>query len=66
MGKSGPLYFMMACLFPCIPIMLLRGEAREAYGIEGDTGTDAVTSLCCGACAMCQVAVEVKKQTGQE
>jgi len=62
MGKSGVLYGLLSCIFPCIPIMLLRGEARERYGIEGDTGTDAVASLCCGSCAMCQVAVEAKQQ----
>ena len=34
LGKSGFLYCMLACIFPCIPIMLLRQEARERYNIE--------------------------------
>ena len=32
--NSGFLYCMLACIFPCIPIMLLRQEARERYNIE--------------------------------
>merc|ERR1712032_1361166 len=42
LGKSGFLYCLLACLFPCIPIMLLRQEARERYNIEGSTGDDAI------------------------
>ena len=32
--NPGALYCLLACLFPCIPIMLLRQEARERYNIE--------------------------------
>merc|ERR1711894_206287 len=35
LNKSGVLYGFLACLFPCIPTFLLRGETREKYGIEG-------------------------------
>ena len=34
LGKSGPLYFLLGCVLPCLPILLLRTEAREKYGIE--------------------------------
>ena len=34
LGKSGCLYMLLACIFPCVPIMLLRQEARERYNIE--------------------------------
>ena len=29
LGKSGLLYFLLACCVPCIPTLLLRQEARE-------------------------------------
>merc|ERR1711894_568496 len=32
LNKSGVLYGFLACLFPCIPTFLLRGETREKYG----------------------------------
>ena len=60
--NSGFLYCMLACIFPCIPIMLLRQEARERYNIEGSTGDDAVCSFCCGPCVSCQTAVEIKER----
>jgi len=62
LGKNGCLYVLLSCLFPCIPIMLLRQEARERYNIEGSTGDDAIMSLCCGGCVMCQTAVEIKER----
>ena len=34
MGKSGILCFLLGCVMPCIPSLLLRGEARERWGIE--------------------------------
>ncbi len=34
LGKSGPLYFLLGFILPCIPILLLRKEAREKYDIE--------------------------------
>ena len=34
LNKSGILYCLLGCFMPCIPILLLRGEAREKYGIE--------------------------------
>ena len=34
LGKSGCLYALLACFFPCIPLFLLRDSARERYGIE--------------------------------
>jgi len=41
--------------------MLLRGEAREKYGIEGSTAGDAGAALCCAACVNCQTAAEIKQ-----
>merc|ERR1719479_331866 len=41
---------------PCIPILLLRGEAREKYGIEGSTVGDVGAACCCTGCALCQTA----------
>ena len=34
MNKSGILYCLLSCIMPCIPILLLRGEARDKYNIE--------------------------------
>ena len=34
MGKSGILCCLLGCILPCIPSLLLRGEARERWGIE--------------------------------
>ena len=34
MNKSGVLYGLLTCLIPCIPILLLRQEARDKYQIE--------------------------------
>ena len=58
LGKSGVLYTLLACIAPCVPILLLRQEARERYNIEGDTCNDVITSLCCGECVMCQVCLQ--------
>merc|ERR1711915_1128740 len=46
---------------PCIPIMMLRGKAREKYDIEGDTTNDALMACCCGCCSLIQTANEVKE-----
>ena len=34
MQKSGILYGLLTCIMPCIPILLLRQEARDKYQIE--------------------------------
>merc|ERR1739838_1241269 len=39
LGESGLLYLLLSCITPCIPVMMLRGKAREMYDIEGSTGT---------------------------
>merc|ERR1711981_1065822 len=44
---SYPLFFLLACCVPCIPIFLLRGKVRDKYGIEGSTGGDCMASWCC-------------------
>ncbi|XP_040575439.1 cornifelin [Lepeophtheirus salmonis] len=62
LGKPGILYCLLSCIFPCIPIFLLRGEAREKYGIEGSTGEDAMTAFCCGPCVQCQTGTEIKER----
>merc|ERR1712110_694523 len=50
LNKSGMLYCLLSCFMPCIPVLLLRGEAREKYGIEGTTMEDVGAAVCCGAC----------------
>ena len=79
MGESGMLYFLLSCITPCIPIMMLRGKAREAFDIEGeseetvdiyhlimsgDTTNDALMACCCGFCSLVQTAQEVKEHKG--
>merc|ERR1711955_193791 len=61
LGESGLLYFLLGCITPCIPIMMLRGKAREKYDIEGDTTNDALMACCCGCCSLIQTANEVKE-----
>ena len=62
LGESGLLYFLLGCITPCIPVMMLRTKARETYGIEGDQTNDALMSCCCNCCALVQTSNEVKKQ----
>merc|ERR1711983_11517 len=62
MNKSGILYCLLSCIMPCIPILLLRGEARDKYNIEGSVCGDAVAATCCGCCALAQTASEIKEQ----
>ena len=53
----------LRCLPPlhgCVPVFLLRGEARERYGIEGSTAGDACAACCCMPCANCQTGAEIK------
>merc|ERR1711970_327275 len=43
LGKSGCLYLLMTMFItPCIPIMLLRTEARERYDIQTKEMTPSV------------------------
>ena len=37
LDQSGWLYLALSCITPCIPIMMLRTKAREAYDIQGNT-----------------------------
>merc|ERR1711942_617616 len=60
LGQPGVLYCLLSLLFPCIPILLMRQQARERYNIEGDTGTDVAASCFCASCVLCQTAGEVK------
>merc|ERR1712018_682076 len=62
LNKPGILYGLLACFIPCVPIMLLRGEAREKYGIEGSVAGDAMAAWCCTYCAQCQVGSEIKER----
>ena len=34
LNKSGLLCCILGCFFPCVPALLLRGEARDRYNIE--------------------------------
>ena len=58
LGKSGILYTLLACIVPCVPLLLLRQEARERYNIEGSTCDDVVATVCCGTCVLCQVRLQ--------
>ena len=59
LGESSFLYCLLTCCIPCVPIFLLRGKARERYGIDGGTGEDAMCAFCCGPCVSCQIANEL-------
>jgi len=60
LNKSGILCCLGYLIMPCIPLLLLRGEAREKYGIEGSTMGDVGAAVCCPSCASCQTAAEIK------
>merc|ERR1711874_728332 len=60
LGENGIICFLASCITPCIPIFMLRNKAREKYGIEGDTVTDALVACCCGCCANIQTANEIR------
>merc|ERR1711935_148347 len=60
MGKSGVLYNILGCFAPCIPIVLLRQDARMQHNIEGSCLGDVCCSICCLECALCQVANQVQ------
>ena len=60
LGESGFLYFLLGCITPCIPVMMLRSKAREAYNIDGSTSDDALMACCCNCCALIQTKNEIK------
>ena len=37
LGESGMLYLLLSCITPCVPIMMMRGKAREQFDIQGQT-----------------------------
>jgi len=61
LNKSGILCCLASFIAPCIPLLLLRGEAREKYGIDGSTIGDVGAAVCCSACVNCQTASEIKQ-----
>ena len=40
LDKSGLLCCILGCFFPCVPALLLRGEARDRYNIEVRLGSN--------------------------
>merc|ERR1712241_137967 len=64
LGESGLLYVLLSCITPCVPVMMLRMNAREKYNIEGSTTDDALWSCCCTCCAGIQVYSETKTREG--
>merc|ERR1712226_1213656 len=64
LGESGLLYVLLSCITPCVPVMMLRMNAREKYNIEGSTTDDALWSCCCTCCAGIQVYGETKTREG--
>ncbi len=59
LGESYPMYFIISCIAPCVPVFLLRSKVRDTFGIEGSTGGDAFAACCCGCCASVQLANEL-------
>merc|ERR1712002_1165457 len=65
--ESGILYCLLACcITPCVPVMMLRMNAREKYNIEGSTSDDAIMACCCNCCTAIQVYQEVKARGGMQ
>jgi len=64
MGKSGVLHVLLACVAPCIPLLIMRGDLRDQHGIEGSTCNDFCASACCPACVSCQIANELDARVG--
>merc|ERR1712071_228737 len=62
LGENKWLFGLMTIFVPCIAYTLLRGKAREKYGIEGSTMEDVGMVCCCGGLSNCQVANEIKAQ----
>eukprot|EP00090_Calanus_glacialis_P005217 TRINITY_DN14029_c0_g1_i3.p1 TRINITY_DN14029_c0_g1~~TRINITY_DN14029_c0_g1_i3.p1 ORF type:complete len:101 (-),score=31.25 TRINITY_DN14029_c0_g1_i3:75-377(-) len=61
LGESGVLYFLLGCITPCIPVMMLRTKAREMHNIDGSTSNDAIMACCCNCCALVQTSNEIKQ-----
>ena len=63
MGRGdGLLCCLLSLCIPCLPVFVMRSEARERYGIDGSTVDDAVCSFCCSSSVNCQTAVEIKER----
>merc|ERR1711976_1047901 len=62
LNRSGALFGLLACFFPCLPAFLLRQETRHRYDIDGNDIGDCGTAFCFPACVSCQTATEVKQQ----
>ena len=60
LGKNGLLLLVLFYCVPCVPIFILRKEAREKFGIKGSSGEDALCSCFCASCTNCQTAVEIE------
>ena len=63
MGRGD---YVLCCLLsmcvPCIPVFVMRSEARKRYGIDGSTVDDAICSLCCRSCVNCQTATQIREE----
>ena len=57
--EGNPLYYVMSCCIPVVPVFLLRQKLRNQHGIVGSTAEDAIVSLCCAGCANCQLSNEM-------
>ena len=60
LGKNGLLLLVLFYCVPCVPIFILRKEAREKFGIKGSSGGDALCSFFCAAYTNCRTAVEIE------
>jgi Cys-rich protein (TIGR01571 family) len=59
------LYSILASCYLCwVPHTMERKKLREKYGlIENPSCGDILTTLCCGPCALCQEAREMKSRS---
>ena len=63
MGRGdGLLCCLLSMCIPFIPVFIMRLEAREKYGIEGNPGDDFVCSFCCTSCINCQTAMQIREE----
>jgi Cys-rich protein (TIGR01571 family) len=60
--SSGCCYMLLACLFPCLAVCLLRGKTRVRYNIQGGGCGDCCCACLCTPCANCQIANEIDAQ----
>merc|ERR1711994_851245 len=59
MGESYPLFCLLTCCVPCVPLFLLRKQLRDTHNIDGDAAGDCCAAWCCVCCVSVQMANEL-------